>query len=500
MKKIDTFLRELYELDPTLREHEAALKKLIAEMLAKKPEVEIDDRFIKNLRARLVDSPSPRSSFFTYLFMTNKPLYAGAGVVLSLAILIGVYQYTSGGITLHSTGSSIARIFEPIAVSHVSGNAFGNLAAGDTSIPSTNPVPADMEAMLSSRMPTTAEAVGLGGGGSMATSKMIAPMPYRYTYTYTGDPIELTDETMPVYKRNYTASAAERLGQQLSNAGTGLLDLSSFGNLKAENISFYNDDYRVSLDLANGHASLYKNYEQDRPITREPTEADLLPEQELIDIANAFLRAHGISTEGYGSPVVDMQWRANQERQKAVNPELKLYVPNIIGVVYPYNLESHTVSNYSGEPDGLRLYIDIFSKKVNSLANLRAGGYVASDYAVTTDSDRIISLAEKGGMNTWYRDDADEKVLELGTPTLVYIEHYMPQSGNEQSYQLYIPALQFPITSTPGDDTYYYGSQMITIPLVTEVLDEANNPIPVDPPIMLMKGGAEPAVEPAVLR
>ena len=129
-----------------------------------------------------------------------------------------------------------------------------------------------------------------------------------------------------------------------------------------------------------------------------------------------------------------------------------------------------------------------------------AGGFEASDYDVTTDSSRVISLAEQGGLNMypWYAEESEERILELGTPTLVYIQHYLPQEGNARSYEVFIPALQFPVQNIPTDEPFY-SSRIITIPLVTNILDEERDrPIPTEPPILLMKDGAEPAVEPAV--
>ncbi|HBB38216.1 MAG: hypothetical protein UV82_C0002G0122 [Candidatus Magasanikbacteria bacterium GW2011_GWD2_43_18] len=498
MKKIHTFLKELYAIDPTLKAHETELIILLTRMLEQKPDVHIDDAFVSSLRKRLVGTPVPSSpSFFTHLFMNKQPAFIATGAVLSLALLVGVYHYGTTRTGMIS-GGQFASIFSPNEVVHRNAGAFGVLSSTESAAAPTAESVSFDTSMLSSRMPADT-VVGMGGDGVDA-KMMIAPAPYRYTYTYTGEPLELTDTTLPVYRRIVPTNASQALGTQLSNVGTGLVDLSSFGTLHAETISIYDNEYRITIDIANGQASIYENYDNRQDIYREATEADMLPEQQLIDIADAFLRAHNISTAGYGTPVVDMQWKTVQAKQETADAAYQTYIPNIITIIYPFQLEDHTAHDYSGLPEGMRVNVDIFTKKVNNVSNLMAGGFEASDYDVTTDSSRVISLAEQGGLNMypWYAEESEERILELGTPTLVYIQHYLPQEGNARSYEVFIPALQFPVQNIPTDEPFY-SSRIITIPLVTNILDEERDrPIPTEPPILLMKDGAEPAVEPAV--
>ena len=52
--KIEDIIKELYEIDPTLREHKNRLRELVGVLLSSKPRVLIDGNFIKKLKEKIV--------------------------------------------------------------------------------------------------------------------------------------------------------------------------------------------------------------------------------------------------------------------------------------------------------------------------------------------------------------------------------------------------------------------------------------------------------------
>lgn len=487
-KTTHKLLAELYAIDPTLQEHEPQLIKLIAHMMEHKPDISIDATFVSQLRERLIGDVPSHYSFMSHFFMNKKQIFVGAGVVLSLFLAVGLYQY---GMAPRSAEGGIATLFAPATIVQKSSGAFGNLAAG--SFTSSQEFGGDDMKATSVEGRGSGEAMvgdaGFGGGSAM----MIAPT--MYTYAYAGDEFEVSESMLPVYRRSVANLGSQNLGTQLKNLGKGLVDLSSFGQLQVDNISFYDNDYRITVDILNGFVSIHENYMYRQDIYREARESDILPEDELIRIANAFLQSHGIDAKNYGAPVVDMQWKMHRDIARSSMPVYEDYIPNVLVVIYPFLFEGNMAYDYSGLPEGVRVNVDIFSRKVQSVSNLLAGHFESSAYEMETDVDVLKFFAEKGGIHgaSWYTEDADIQELQLGTPRVVYVQHYLLQGDNLPYREVFIPALQFPVTNVPLDRPFYH-SRMVTIPLVKDILEEAKKQ-PIDPPFTIMKGGStEPSV------
>ncbi|HYC79979.1 MAG TPA: hypothetical protein VEC17_03045, partial [Candidatus Binatia bacterium] len=52
--KIDNILAELYQSDPTLKQHESVLRKVIVELMELRPNTQFDEQFRQELRRRLM--------------------------------------------------------------------------------------------------------------------------------------------------------------------------------------------------------------------------------------------------------------------------------------------------------------------------------------------------------------------------------------------------------------------------------------------------------------
>lgn len=493
-KHIQQFLLELYIMDPSLREHETQLIELISRMLQEKPDVKVDETFVSELRMRLVGESIQSHSFLSRFFMNhNVPAMIGAGAALSLLLVVGIYQFTANGLSNKTPGGSIASLFQPNEIIQKKAGAFGNLALG-----TFQGIPEERGSAA------TSQVIGFGGGNALSsqdvTSRMIIA-PVSYTYTYVGEPINISEQTMPVYKRLASDLASESLANRLKDAGAGMIDLSTFQNLHVQTVSLKNDRYNIQLDIEQARASIFSQYRNEPGVVEEVSLSDVPSEEALIAIANTFLQTHDIDTRAYADPVVDMQWK-EQQRRIAYNPDVKGTAPPIITVIYPYALGNTHASNYNGVPEGMQVNIHIARDKVESVWNILAGNFESSQYAVETDQEKMNKFIVQGGLYTpWQQDDAalrqaqDKKQLELGTPTVVYVQHHLPGSNGGDSQEVFIPALQFPVMNKPTEGPFYH-SGIVTIPLVKDILDEAgrDRPMPTEPPVTIMRNVIEPTV------
>lgn len=501
MNTIQNILLELYAIDPDLREHEEQLKQVIEKIIAQKPQVKIDDVFVKNLRKKILETESKKPFTFSLLFMNNKLLWAGTAALLAV-LVIGVPLYLNQS---SKYSSSLAQLDTsvPSGITSVAQRAFGSLVA-----------PA------SSRSETMSLGRGAGGGGSpaaaqtnpamanssMLDAKMIAPA-FNYSFKYTGAPFTVEEKTLPVYKRLKSSGNAAALARLLTGINNGLIDLNLFKNIKLQNITMIedrDDAFMINFDFFEGRVSLspaYERWYQPKCVNgvceyaRQLTEKDVPPAATLIDIANKFVADYKIDLSHYGQPQVDDQWKSGA---LPLNGE-PMYVPETITVIYPLIVENQEISETNGVPFGLRIQVDIRKMKVQSAWNIGLHNYEKSNYEVETNVDRILKVAETG-MGVWYGDTSAKKELQLGAPERIYIPHYQYIQETQTSNELYIPALRFPVLNVPNDQPYF--QKFITVPLVKEVLDQYDRqnggPMPIDPaPIQILRDtGVTNQVEP----
>ncbi len=91
--------------------------------------------------------------------------------------------------------------------------------------------------------------------------------------------------------------------------------------------------------------------------------------------------------------------------------------------------------------------------------------------------------------------NAQEQVLELGTPTLSYVRMWQSYNNNMQSRELYVPSMVFPVINEPEEGGFYQRS--ITIPIVKELLDSRPNTPPSEPSPEPTPVDPVPPVEPS---
>ncbi len=536
--EIKNILVELYAIDESLRVHEATLIKLISRMGKIRPDTKFDQEFAARLKSQIMAEAQlgdkQKFSFdkiFNFNFMNNK-IYLAAGS-LAVASLLFLALINFSGINNRIPGSlSLNKAGQREGVVKVAAGAFGSLASvtgqdGNiqerSAIAPTSIAVADASAtanfsVVSSEsaevdvvaldQAVTIGAVGMGGGGGIASSKMIAPA-YGFKYVYAGDPIEMTEDSAAVYRRlKGRGDIATSMARTLNSFGLSDLSLDTFQNLKMANFSVTEDKDMgliISFDLQEDLVNIYENWNRWGYAEREACGSDqacwdsfrlkindVPADSAVIAMADNFLNAHQVNRAHYGEAKVDNSWRAWYE---ASEDKANYYIPEYANIVYPLIVDGEEVRDQSGGYYGLRVTVNILKNAVSSMYGLFPYNFEASDYALETDSSVIVKTAENGGFSrNYYMSEENLQTVELGTPTRAYVQTWKYDNGKND--ELLVPALIFPIINRPADMVYYYGQNYIVVPLVKEMIAELGKQPEFMPLIMEDVSEPMPAIEP----
>lgn len=508
---VDSLVNDLLAADPTLREKEPALRRSIEKLLASRPDVPHDEKFIAALRADLMKEFSAQRA---------APAKEGVSAVLAkpwfllpagvLAAMLAIAVVTVPGLK-PAQENRVPVVFEAapqegVRVSAVGERGFGDLlslASGEQAIPPTR---------------------GLGGGGGSNNvaamdakmeagtpgASMIMPVPeqpYAFTYVYTGDPLVLAEAKLPVLRRVKGASSTGS-----ADAVRGLLpklaDFSRLDNLKLQSVSAYEDkEYGMSVyaDLWDESVSLsqyYARWPHPEQACRDQAcyealrvrETDLPTDSEAIAAADAFLASYGISKDGYGSAEVRTDWRRWYD---AMPVKSDYWFPEAISVVYPMMANGTKVVDEGGSAYGLTVNVNVRADRADGAWNLYTRNYESADYDAETDPAAILAVAKRGGVYGWVPEEGSgTRVIEvrLGTPTRVLMRTW--QYGSDSlGRELLVPALRFPVL----DATTEVGvtQEAIVIPLVKEMLTRTDGGGGGGGPGIMLK--TEPATQPPTI-
>jgi hypothetical protein len=493
--RIEQLMEELFSLDPALKEHEKQVRSLLLELLKAKPHASIDADFAKGLRDRLLAIyphaviAQPASARWSSFF---KPMmaYPLAGLAV-LVLLVGIMRGDSpsstllkGGVATRSLG---AEAFGPISAGSEDGRG-GSPAIDEGNAPSQSQTAPAPSAESFSAKGIAPMAGGMGGGDSR-----IMPVPPDmtfYSYVYKGDTLDIP-EAGDVYRRVPGTESGE-IGSFLKGFSLGLVDASSFGNSKLQFLNIASEDYMLSVNVTEGSVSISENWKQGAQYDyRMLTQADMLPDADLIAIADDFIRAHGVSREGYGDPFV-------QKQNYYMGPVMPMgegpadaaaaYVSDVQQVVYPLVLADEPVFDEGGTRSGLMVSVNLRTKKVNGVYNLYSQEYEVSKYPLENDISRIKKVLGQGGFRYGIPEGVRITELEVGEPSrgLVRIWNYTSEAGQE----LFVPALIFPVKDRPAGT---YLPEQIVVPLVKSVLDsQPPQPVPYKGGVMMDAPVAEP--------
>ena len=512
--QIEDILRELLQQKPELRGREMQLRELLASLMAARDETTPDPSFAKNLRADL----AAQAKNFERNYETKPSL---------IFFSMKNFSYVLGAIVLVAIGAVGATIFSKqqlslvlgsdVEVNRVGAEAFGDLALA---------VSTDTTALGRGAGGSGAERSQSGGGSAAAVpsamltadksmaSPLIYPegggggMPffYNYKFVYKGEPITLPGEQSDVYRRVKGFPGGAEISSTLRGLNFGVVNLGSFDNLQLQSFSLLEDrdfGYAVYVDMQQGSISVSENWQKWQTPDRLCQDdvcfqqnrldiGDIPPDAEVIAIAQAFLSAHNIPTDNYGTPVVQNYWRHDYEL--AADQSI-MYIPDVVTVVYPLRINGQDIFDESGNPTGLGVNVNVRVKRVSGLWELTSQRYDASAYQNETDTSRILEIAGRGGFRNYYYEDPSGATaeVELGTPTLSYVKVWMYDEPSALGYELLVPSLIFPIVKQP-ENGYLYRTSVI-VPLTKEVLDsdqDFGGPIPM--PLPAVMEGVESSV------
>ena len=449
-----------------------------------KPDFQIDQKFLKRLKKELrTEAGRQKEGLFTYLSgaLQKKLVLIPAGVAILFLALVLSFDFWSQdfypGVTQYAGKNSGGKIIK------LEAEAFGNLTLNQSGSEEQS-LGVDGGGQLNKQI-GEAEVDGRGAGGDAGISSepLIAPNRINYEFVYEGENLDAVAEKLPVYKKTSSQALRDSFPEITRSWNPELIDLSQFRNLEPNHLNLVqdkNEGYFLNFNFSDGSVSLNKNWEtwsSPKLDCQTPECYDsyrLKPEdvpgkEKIISLANEFLARYKIDTSSFGEPELRDHWR---ETFALSQDKENFRVPEELNVVYPLKIQGQTVHETSGEPTGLYVNVDIRSQKVSGLRNLFEPSFQSSDYDTINNSEEIISLAEKGGLRKPYehQDPTETVTITLGTPKQSLVKVWNYNQG--ESTELFAPAHIFPVTNTSKQT--YYSPENIVVPLVKELIQDAN--------------------------
>jgi len=446
-KQIKQILKDVYLIDQSLKVHEDALIKIIQKLLRSKPESKIDERFVQELRIKIVErikllnNIKPQTNMFNTLF--NKKLtYALGGIVVVACVLIITNLSQENG---------------KLAINNLGENAFGELSF--------------------SQQVQDPEATGRGGESFAGQDiGMVSPEMVNYNFIYTGDDFELSDGQITVYKTLKGDSLNRALSSITKNINLDVLDLNKFQNLKIGNVEISEDrdfGYNIYIDSRQNSLSINMNWEK-WPREEFDVSAEMLADEELLSIADRFLSEYSINMDMYEKGEV-----MNIEGGIRGAERLGVIYENV-SIIYPLKIDNQIVYDQGGQKYGMNVSVNLRHKRVANVYGIIINAFESSQYAKETNKDKIITFAENGGLfkSYIYPDTTRTLDLELGTPEISLVRMWMPSENKMDTAEILVPSLVFPVITEISEQTYFYRTNIV-VPLVGELLDQFDMPVPV---------------------
>lgn len=524
-------------LDP----NDQTARKTVQRLMQFRPNIPMNEQFFRQLRedlqyqaAHLVAQQTgahstSQSTNFTSMFI-NKIL--ASALVVMIVVVGGGFWYIQNRTDQPLFQSPAAKEANQLLsgkfnVEEAAAESFGDLhKVSIVNATEAAKLNNNSRAISTQETATATEPGAASGSGTGASDKMVAPapmpvppgteimppLPESYKFTYEGKDISaMLNKSQPVLKRRTPNQSGTGIASRIiSMLSFGLIDLSKFNDLKIQFINFLEDrdyGYMLNVDLVQGTVNLNQNWEkwpQPEIVCVNDVSycgpqprftPDTYPkDDEILQVADDFIKEYGISLEAYGKPqLIDQQWRVYYQNL-AETEKANFYYPEQATIVYPLMLDGKTVLDERGNPNGLTIIVDVRQDRVISVYELTTKQFEKSTYTGETDNQRIIKIAENGGFRNYPYVDPNSQVitLKLDTPTLQYVKiWYSFYDGNTSYYgssgELYVPALVFPIKNQGN-----YWRENIIVPLVKDILDTDNQgqPMPVDLPASTSSSGS----------
>lgn len=503
----NTFLAELYEIDPGLRAHEAEIIPLIEKLLKNDPATAPDPAFVAQLRAQLRERAHAMHEDTASRFSWSNMFYALSGALTVLIVLPVAYlawnhpSVPSGqteaplfGYHVEEKGQNAFGSLKDVHNIMAGGTGGGGMGARDQSGgggPVATPVPAPA-------MASAPENAALDG--NTPDMKMIAPdgPMYQFDYVYDGELSDLA-ETVTVYKRD-PSGAVIPMQSLADRMNLGTIDLGTFKNMNVESVSFSQNvpyGYQLYVNLRDASMSINAQWDQ-WPQSKCQTDAcyqaqrvkigDIPSDADLIAVAKRFASDHGIDLQDYGDPAVDTTWKRDYER--APN-KADAYIPDSMRVIFPLMMDGRPVLDQGGQKTGISMGVHVKEKKVMDVWGIADRAYLKSEYAGVTDAAAIKGFI--GKTDAWMDSlpkgmNVQKATVTLGEPSVGYATFYAYRAGVNE--ELLIPSLIFPVKDVSGAPGGYYRENVV-VPLAKDIFEQQS----IIPPVMPLEGG--PAVDPA---
>ncbi len=190
---------------------------------------------------------------------------------------------------------------------------------------------------------------------------------------------------------------------------------------------------------------------QRRELSSQKNSLEILGDEEVKKTARDFLVLHNVSFVGYDETVVEK------------------ISPTEIEVIFPFTYKGHVLFDSKGKRGGIRVKMADGGRSVKTVIGIKNHQYVDSEYELETSAERIIAQAIQGGINGVMLDKENDSpvMIELGTPSQVYLDFFQNGYTQFSSREFLIPALAFPIRNTAQS----VRTQQVIVPLVKEALD-----------------------------
>ncbi|MFA5129111.1 MAG: hypothetical protein WC445_04110 [Patescibacteria group bacterium] len=513
---IKEIMDELFAIDPSLKKYQKELEAATAKMIANKPDDRFDENFRQELKMKLLARAEEleKGEKVKFSFWRSLKFWRGfslAAVVAALALIVVIPAIQNGQFSLFNfkSGSPLSLISGTMNIEEAGERAFGDLASssqaltnlelGDSSdayYSAPTPAAAPKTQSSTSREEILAREVsGLGGGsGTNAAAPDVKMLPpeyaTKYNYVYIGEDFSFTEESVAVLKR-LKSYGSENLSSVLNNLSFGLFDASKLRNVKVQSMSIAEDrdgGYVVDFNPYEGTISFYENWQKIMPVNYETQprlrESDVPTDEKLIETANDFLSRFGIDRGNYGTPIVGQSWKLGYANVR----DEDIWIPDTMTVQYPLLLGGKEAWEQGGyDRAGFSVNVNIRTMKVTGLYGLTTQNYQSSNYAAETDKNRLLKFALQGDLwpqPTYPEENFKVKEVEikLGTPSVQYMR-YWKYEGN-QSSELFLPALVFPVIDKSQADEYFT-KKVVVVPLVREILDSAERENTITPPAIL---------------
>ena len=493
-KNIEKILQDIYELDASFREHEDKLRAIIKELIKARPDTKFDEEFARELRIEVMrraailkqEAIAVKSGIFSQFRWANKFAYALGGAAIALVLAIPIMNLFNQDIQPVNEGKLAVDITS--GITRVEEQAWGSLSSENT-------------AAFSEAVATK----GLGGGGSITSmpapvqtdagiteARAIAPEYYNFDYQYVGEELNLDQAERAVFKRVKDSLDGSSLVSLLRNMDFSLVDIGKFKNAEIDNLNINEDrDFGLALNinLAENSINIFKNWQKWPQVNagcsdqacwerNRLTINDIPKDEKLIALADEFIKDYRIDISNYGEAFVYDHWRRQYEQAE---DKAEVWIPDEVTVIYPLVIDGQTIYDEGGNPTGLSVSIDIRNNRAAGAHSIAPQVYESSAYQAETDAAKIIALAEQGGRQRVYVPEGGKTMtIELGTPTLGLMKYWQYDNIKQLTNELYVPALIFPVKNRPEQTAYYYSDNII-IPLVKEILDIYNQDGPVGP-------------------